>query len=78
MFVLMFGVPCGPMVNDTATKGVSAMKWKPCKDLIAWGNKHLGEMPVGGVWAPDDSGVQYQKDESDEFCTGLSVRFPVV
>ena len=37
------------------------MKWEPSEALVAWGNEHFGKMPVGSVWAPDDSGVQYQK-----------------
>lgn len=53
------------------------MKWKPCKDLIAWGNKHLGEMPVGGVWAPDDSGVQYQKMNQTSFVLVFQYNHPL-
>ena len=37
------------------------MEWEPSEGLVAWGNQHFRKMPVGGVWAPDDSGVQYQK-----------------
>ena len=37
------------------------MEWEPSEALVAWGNEHFGKMPVGSVWAPDDSGVQYQK-----------------
>ena len=37
------------------------MEWEPSEALVAWGNEHFGKMPVGGVWAPDDSGVQYRK-----------------
>ena len=41
--------------------GVSTMEWEPSEALVAWGNEHFGKMPVGSIWAPDDSGVQYQK-----------------
>lgn len=37
------------------------MTWQPTEALIAWGNEHFGKMTVGNVWAPEDSGVQYQK-----------------
>ena len=37
------------------------MKWQPSETLITWGSEHFSKMPVGSVWAPDDSGVQYQK-----------------
>ena len=40
---------------------MSTMEWEPSEALVAWGNEHFGKMPVGSVWAPDDSGVQYQK-----------------
>ena len=37
------------------------MEWEPSEALVAWGNEHFGKMPVGSIWAPDYSGVQYQK-----------------
>ena len=37
------------------------MEWQPSEALISWGNEHFSKMPVGSVWAPDESGVQYQK-----------------
>ena len=37
------------------------MEWEPSEAMVAWGNEHFGKLPVGSVWAPDDSGVQYQK-----------------
>ncbi|GEM_PF-2063446 len=41
--------------------GVNTMEWKPDEALVAWGNEHFDKMPVGSIWAPDDTGVQYQK-----------------
>ena len=43
------------------------MEWKPSEALVAWGEEHFGKMPVGSVWAPDDSGVQYQKLSQTSF-----------
>ena len=43
------------------------MQWEPTEALIAWGNDHFGKMPTGSVWAPDDSGVQYQKLSDTSF-----------
>lgn len=43
------------------------MTWQPTEALIAWGNEHFDEIPVGGVWAPDDSGVQYQKNSETSY-----------
>ena len=43
------------------------MEWKPSEALVAWGDEHFGKMPVGSVWAPDDSGVQYQKLSQTSF-----------
>ena len=37
------------------------MEWRPSEALVQWGHEHFAKMPVGSVWAPDDSGVQYQK-----------------
>lgn len=50
-----------------STPGVSTMQWEPTEALIAWGNDHFGKMPTGSVWAPDDSGVQYQKLSDTSF-----------
>ena len=43
------------------------MEWEPSGALVTWGNEHFGKMPVGSVWAPDDSGVQYQKLSETSF-----------
>ena len=43
------------------------MEWEPSEALVAWGEEHFGKMPVGSVWAPDDSGVQYQKLSQTSF-----------
>ena len=40
---------------------MSTREWEPSDALVAWGNEQFGKMPVGSIWAPDDSGVQYQK-----------------
>ncbi len=40
---------------------VRSMDWQPSEELIAWGSKHFGVMPVDSVWSPDNSGVQYRK-----------------
>lgn len=43
------------------------MEWEPSEALVAWGYEHFDKMPVGSVWAPDDSGVQYQKSSHTSF-----------
>ena len=43
------------------------MELEPSEALVVWGNEHFGKMPVGSVWAPDDSGVQYQKLSQTSF-----------
>ena len=43
------------------------MEWEPSEALLAWGSEHFDKMPVGSVWAPDDSGVQYQKLSQTSF-----------
>ena len=43
------------------------MEWEPSEGLVAWGNEHFDKMPAGSVWAPDDSGVQYQKMSQTSF-----------
>ena len=52
------------------------MKWEPSDALVAWGNEHFGRMPVGSVWAPDDSGVQYQKLSQTSFLLIFLLNFP--
>ena len=43
------------------------MEWEPSEALVAWGYEHFDKMPVGSVWAPEDSGVQYQKLSQNSF-----------
>jgi hypothetical protein len=56
---------------------VRTMKWEPCEALVAWGNEHFGKMPVGSVWAPDDSGVQYQKLSHTSFVLIFLLNVPL-
>ena len=46
---------------------VRTMEWKANEELIAWGNEHLGAIPIDGIWSPDGSGVQYKKTGEDEW-----------
>ena len=53
------------------------MEWEPSEALISWGNEHFGKMPVGSVWAPDDSGVQYQKLSQTSFLLIFLLKVPL-
>ena len=53
------------------------MEWEPSEALVAWGDEHFGKMPVGSVWAPDDSGVQYQKLSQTSFLLTFLLNSPL-
>ena len=53
------------------------MEWQPTSDLIEWGNEHFAKIPIDGVWAPDDSGVQYRKMTETSFALIFMLNHPM-
>ena len=53
------------------------MEWQPTNELIDWGNEHFAKIPIDGVWAPDDSGVQYRKMTETSFALIFMLNHPM-
>ena len=53
------------------------VKWEPSRELIAWGKKHYGGMPLDSIWAPDDSALQYRKLSETRFVLFFIVDHPI-
>ena len=53
------------------------MEWQPTSELIDWGNEHFAKIPIDGVWAPDDSGVQYRKMTETSFALIFMLNHPM-
>jgi len=56
---------------------VRTMEWQPTNELIDWGNEHFAKIPIDGVWAPDDSGVQYRKMTETSFALIFMLNHPM-
>lgn len=50
--------------------------WGPDEGLIEWAKQHFASIGVGGVWAPDESGVTYIKQDEDTFALIRMVDHP--
>tara|TARA_R110002110_G_scaffold103942_3_gene262486 strand:- start:922 stop:1668 length:747 start_codon:yes stop_codon:yes gene_type:complete len=50
--------------------------WEPNEELIEWAKQHFAGIGVGGVWAPDESGVTYIKQDDDTFALVRMVDHP--
>jgi len=52
------------------------MEWQPDNETRAWAKEHFAQIPEGGIWAPEGTGVQYRRMGEKTYALMLMYNHP--
>ena len=51
--------------------------WEPDEGMIEWAQRFFDNMPMGGIWQPEGSGVSYKKTSEETWTVLRIIEHPI-